>query len=409
MTSESIFVWIYLPGQTVPVVAGRLKIAPTPGGPVGEFVYGRSYLARQGAIAIDPVALPKNNSAPPFTALGGFPGALLDACPDRWGIKVIDRLAGKKEYPTGYLLLNDPGRAGCLAFSRSASEPPQELASREFPLAELLAAAAAVEADRPVAAELLRALHPGTGGARPKCNIVDSEAVWLAKFPSARDDPAVSIPRLEHATMQLARVCGIDAAETRLRVVDGQDVCLVRRFDRSVQAGAIGRRGFISARTVFYDDAAFAAVATGSYGRLARWMARFGGTSADRCQLYRRMVFNCAVRNADDHELNHGLVQGEDGDFRLSPAYDIVPALDQRAVHSHALLIGDSAAGTVANLLANCSAFGIGRDEALAIVGEIQVTIGNRWQEVFYEAGFGDEDLRRVEHVFRPLPSGQDE
>ncbi|MDP1613797.1 MAG: HipA domain-containing protein [Sulfuritalea sp.] len=408
MTSEALFVWVYLPGQATPVVAGRLVVERTAAGAVGRFVYGRSYLARPQAMALDPVALPLNNAAPPFTALGGFPGVVLDACPDRWGIKVIDRLAGKREFPAGYLLLNDPGRAGCLAFSLSASEPPQELASGEFPLAELLDAAAAVEADRPVAAELLCALHPGTGGARPKCNVVAADGVWIAKFPSILDAPVISIPRLEHATMHLARACGIAAAETRLEVVDGRDVCLVRRFDRAVIEGRIVRKGFISARSVFHADPAYAALGTGSYGRLARWLPRYGGSGADRQQLYRRMAFNCAVRNTDDHELNHGLVHGGGGDFALSPAYDIVPMLDGRAVQRHALLIGDSAAGTVANLASNHAAFGLGRDEALAIVAEIQCQVGDLWREVFYGAGFGDEELRRLEPVFRPLPRGDE-
>jgi len=405
MRSDALFVWIYLPEQATPVVAGRLSIDETPTGPLGRFVYGQSYLARPGAIPLDPVSLPLNNAAPPFTSLSGFPGVVLDACPDRWGIKVIDRLQGKKTYPAGYLLLNDPGRAGNLAFSRSAEAPPQELESREFPLDELLNAAEAVETDHPVDPELLRALHPGTGGARPKCNIVDDDAIWIAKFPSIKDDPAISVPRLEHATMRLGREwCGINAAETKLTRVDGKDVCLVRRFDRTIQGGKTFRKGFVSARTVFHADPAYAAVVTGSYGRFARWGQRFGGTADDRQQLFRRMVFNCAVRNSDDHELNHGLVHARNDEFRLSPAFDIVPVLDRHKIHRHALLIGDSAAGTVANLISNAQAFGIEREEALEMIGDIQSKIADHWREVFYEAGFGEEDLRRIEHVFQPVP-----
>lgn len=405
MSSEVLFVWIYLPEETSPVVAGRLNIRVTPSGAVGEFVYGQSYLARSDAVPLDPVSLPLNNSASPFTSLSGFPSVILDACPDRWGIAVIDRLLGKKSYPAGYLLMNDPGRAGNLAFSLAATEPPQELESREFPLAEMLGAAVAVETGQPVDAELLRALHPGTGGARPKCNIIDGDAVWIAKFPSVKDSPLVSNPRLEHATMQLAREwCGIECAETRLKVVDGKDVCLVRRFDRTIVADKIFRKGFISARTVFYADPAYAAMVTGSYGRFARWGQRFGCTADDRRQLFRRMVFNCAVRNSDDHELNHGLIHVKGGEFRLSQAFDMVPTLIPHEIHRHALLIGNSASGTVENLASNANAFGINRDEALAIITDIQTTIAGHWRETFYEAGFGEEELRRIEHVFRPIP-----
>lgn len=408
MISEPLFVWIFLPGQTRPVVAGRLAPSQTAAGKLGRFVYGKSYLGRSDAIPIDPVALPLTEGEILFTALSGFPGAILDSCPDRWGIKVIDRLMGKQAYPQGYLLINDPGRAGSLAFSRSATESPRELSSREFSLAELLAAAEALEAGRPLDPELLKALHPGTGGARPKCNVIDSTGAWIAKFPSADDAPGLSIPRLEHATLLLGKACGIDTVETRIQHIGGKDVCLVRRFDREIREGQMYRRSFLSARTLFYADTAYAAVATGSYARLSRWLPRYGGQAGERKKLFRRMVFNCAVRNDDDHELNHGLIHVQGDTFALAPAYDIVPNTRPRRVHHHALLIGDSGAGTVSNLLSTAEAFGLCRDEALALVAEIERKVRDQWQEVFYEAGFGDEDLRRVEHVFTAIPAASD-
>lgn len=404
MTSEVLFVWNALPGQWPPVVAGKLEIARTASGAVGTFVYGQSYLRQPRAIPLDPVSLPLSARATDFTTLHGFPGVIVDACPDRWGIKVIDRLLGKQNFPVGYLLLNDPGRAGSLAFSRSAAEPPVELASREFSLAELLDAAEAVETNREVALELLKALHPGTGGARPKCNLIDAEGVWIAKFASLADDPRVSIPRLEHAAMTLARACGIRAAETRCVRVAGRDVCLVRRFDRVLANGQVFRRGYVSARSVFYADPAFGAVGTGSYGRLATWMTRYGCAAAERSALFRRMVFNCAIRNSDDHDLNHGLVQAANGSFELAEAFDVLPVLASHRIHHHALLIGDSAAGTVENLVSNSAAFGLTRDEALAVVYEVQARVRQQWRDVCYTAGFGDEALRRLEAVFQPIP-----
>lgn len=406
--SSELFVWIYLPGRPEPVVAGRLEVAATAAKPIGYFTYGQSYLARPEAIPIDPVTLPLKKGERTIHDLGGYPGAILDACPDAWGIRVINRLKGKRPMPQGYLLLNDPGRAGCLAFAESSREPPQPLESREFALSALLAAADAVEKDAPVDPELLKALHPGTGGARPKCNIVEDDAVWIAKFPSA-DDSIISVPRLEHATMMLARRCGIDAAETRIRTVDGRDVCLVRRFDRHIEEGRVYRKGFLSARTIFHADPSYVSLGTGSYSRISRWMPKFGATAAARQELFRRLVFNVAVRNDDDHELNHGLVHVEKDVFTLAQAYDLAPSLVPRKVHHHALLIGASAAGTVANLVDSCEAFLLSRDEALEIVTDIERKVLDQWQEVFYEAGFGDEDLRRMHHVFRPIPRDEDE
>ena len=412
--SDSLYVWVYLPDASTPVVAGRLDVSATPAGNIGRFNYGQSYLSRSDAVPIDPVALPLAKGSKTFTSLNGFPGAMMDACPDAWGKRVIDRLQGKQANPVGYLLFNDPGRAGCLAFSQQPDQPPTVLESREFDLAELLSAAQAVEAERFVDPELLSALHPGSGGARPKCNIVEQGATWIAKFPSL-DDRYISVPRLEHATMTLAKSCGVDVAETQIRQIDGQDICLVRRFDRLPQKyaqqgtqGGAARRGFLSARTVFYDDPAYAAVATGSYQRLSRWMPRFGATRVEQQQLFLRMVFNAVVRNDDDHEQNHGLVHSRADQFSLAPAYDIVPNLLPRPVNYHALLIGGSGAGTVANLVAVAEDFALSRDEAREIVKSVESRVLNTWQNIFYEAGFGDEDIRKVEPIFRPLPLGDD-
>lgn len=153
---------------------------------------------------------------------------------------------------------------------------------------------------------------------------------------------------------------------------------------------------------MFYADPAFASVGTGSYGRLARWLQRYG--QAEREEVFRRMVFNVAVRNSDDHELNHGLVYVEHGSFNLSPAYDIVPLLTPHQIHHHALLIGNSSAGTIENILSGIEAFGLNRDEALGIIADIESKIKSCWQEVFYAAGFGDNELRYVEKIFQPIP-----
>jgi serine/threonine-protein kinase HipA len=409
MSSDVLFAWIYLPQTHEPVVAGRLDINRYSTGTVGQFTYGKSYLGRVDAIPLDPVTLPLGITTANFVTLNGLPGSILDSCPDKWGIKVIDRIEGAKEYPVGYLLMNDPGRAGALAFSTRAGEKPVELRSREFTLAELLDAAEGVEANRHVDPELLKALHPGTGGARPKCNIADDDGVWIAKFPSINDDGIVSIPRLEHATMRLGELCGIRTAMTRIENIGGKDVCFVKRFDRVVDNSSGKReeyrKAFLSARSVFYADPAFQSVGTGSYGRLARWMQqRYGCPSEQRHELYRRMVFNVAVRNSDDHELNHGLVHRAKENFELAPAFDIVPVLTPHKIHHHALLIGDSAAGTIENLLSNANAFGLVQDEAAAIIEDIESVIENNWRDVFYAAGFGDEDFRKIETIFSPIP-----
>jgi serine/threonine-protein kinase HipA len=40
-------------------------------------------------------------------------------------------------------------------------------------------------------------------------------------------------------------------------------------------------------------------------------------------EMFRRMVFNVVVRNQDDHTKNISFLMGDDGTWRLSPAYDM--------------------------------------------------------------------------------------
>lgn len=406
MSSDSLFVWVYLPGKSQPVVSGRLDISRTVAGALGKFIYGQSYLSRKDAIPLDPVTLPLGNSVHEFTSLNGFPGIVLDSCPDRWGIKVIDRLVGQLQYPTGYLLLNDPGRAGAIAFSLSATDIPKDLESREFTINDLMHAAEAVEKGLYVNPELLKALHPGTGGARPKCNVIDGDAIWIAKFPSIDDSSLISIPRLEFATMTLAEKCKIRVAKTKLEVIDGRDVCFVKRFDRALTSSGILRKSYLSARSIFFGSEGYQAVGTGSYGRIARQLQKYGCPVEERHELYRRMVFNVAIRNSDDHELNHGLIHLKHGEWRLSPAFDIVPSTVFHHVYQHALLIGESAAGTISNLLSNAEAFGHSRTQAMRVIDDVQSLIANNWLDTFYTAGFGDESIRNIERCFLPIPLG---
>lgn len=404
ISENALWIWIYLPLAAEPKLAGRLTIEDGGVGKKGVFVYGKSYLANPQAIPVDPVSLPLENKPFLFSTLGGYPGVVVDSCPDRWGIRIIDRLYGRGTFPISYLLRNDPGRSGALAFSSSQEVQPTELESRHFTLSALLAAAKSLENGQDVDHELLKALSPGTGGARPKCNIEDNGEIFIAKFPSLSDPEGISIPRLEHASMLLAKECGLNVADTRLVKVDDQDVLLVKRFDRSVAGENVYRKAFLSARSVFYADPAFHLSGQGSYYRLARWLPKYGEAFSQKLELFKRMVFNVAIRNSDDHELNHGLIREVDGTYQLSPAYDVLPVLNASLIQSHSLLIGDDAYGTISNILNNVEAFDLSREQALFIIGDIQNKIRHHYQECLWQAGLDDREISQVEHVFSPIP-----
>uniref|UniRef100_UPI000835B6CC type II toxin-antitoxin system HipA family toxin n=1 Tax=Azohydromonas lata TaxID=45677 RepID=UPI000835B6CC len=332
MTSEAAeaFVWVHLPGQAEPVVCGRFAHRGTPAGvAVGEFVYGRSYLARPDALAIDPVALPLR--VQPFTTsfLSGWFSVLLDGGPDAWGKRLIDRLHGLQD-TLGYLLHARGQPVGALSFSPSAEQPPGAPQTPGLDTLErLLDLHRAVEAGEPVAAQDHELLLQGTsaGGARPKTTVEHEGSLWLAKFPSALD-PADQppVPVLEAALLSVAASCGLRVPRHRVVHVGRAPVLLVERFDRQRLAdGRQGRMAYASARTLLWSRPEVQQYAyMGSYNNLAHRMREWERLPReDIRELYRRIAFNCLVGNTDDHDLNTGFLSSGDGFFALAPAFDL--------------------------------------------------------------------------------------
>ncbi|PCK05865.1 MAG: hypothetical protein COA42_17825 [Alteromonadaceae bacterium] len=70
-----------------------------------------------------------------------------------------------------------------------------------------------------------------------------------------------------------------------------------------------------------------------SYLELAQFLTDQGSnTKQDIAQLWRRIVFNIAVSNTDDHLRNHGFIYKNNG-WILSPAYDINPVASANGLH----------------------------------------------------------------------------
>ena len=168
MTSEAdydeAFVWIWLPGETAPVVAGRLARVPNEVGQQFVFNYGRSYLARKNAIPIYEPELPLQSGVLPLLNGLAMPNSIRDAAPDAWGRRVIiNRKFGQRgaALDTGelneiaYLLESGSDRVGALDFQRSPSTyTPRETATAS--LSDLLDAADSVERGVPLSAETRR-------------------------------------------------------------------------------------------------------------------------------------------------------------------------------------------------------------------------------------------------------------
>ena len=366
MTSEvpqrsDAFVWIWLPGETEPVVAGRI----TQDKDRYVFNYGASYLSRKDAIPIYQPELPlgRGRIEPPPGLL--MASSLRDGSPDAWGRRVIiNRLIGTKATKAAdlseltYLLQSGSDRIGALDFQTSATEYVPRLKTNA-PYEELLEAAARVEKGVPLTPALDLALNHGTsiGGARPKALIDDDDRKLIAKFSASAD--LYSVVKAEFIAMTLASACDLDVAPVSLISAAGKDVLLIKRFDRVKAAHGWHRRAMVSALTILGLDEMMARYA--SYADLAEVIRhRFTDPKNTLRELFGRICFNILSGNTDDHARNHAAFW--DGKMlSLTPAYDICPQGRTGSEATQAMLISeDTRSSTLASCLAAAPSFSAG-------------------------------------------------
>lgn len=387
------FVWVWLPGATDPVVAGRLRLVE---GGQHQFIYGRSYLARPDAISLYGPELPlRTGWQPPPDGLD-MAGCLWDASPDSWGQRVINvRLAGGRFGDAAdqveatrltYLLESGSDRIGALDFQASSDVyvPRAERAS----LDELHAAAQALERGElsPILGE---ALVNGTavGGARPKVLVHDDQTSWIAKL-SVSTDP-YPVVKAEAAAMELARRVGIDAPHTRVTRSLDRDVLLVERFDRPAEGG---RRMMVSALTLLgFGD--FLGARYSSYVEILDVLRRRGRDGDVGRKLFERIVFNIAVGNTDDHARNHAAFW-DGSELELTPAYDICPQLRSgtEARQAMDITVDGRRDSQFAICVGAAASYGLSAQDARDIVDSQVTVIRESWKDAADLVGLSADD-----------------
>ena len=413
MTSEALaecFVYITLPGQTEPVTAGRFALALGRRGTMeGRFVYGRSYLERSNAVALDPVELKLSPRTYLTAALDGVFGALRDASPDYWGRRVIQRHLRKAQPgELEYLLYSPDDRAGALGFGHNQIPPaPKRSFNQTLDLAHMQSIADAIVANEELPADVaneqvenLILIGTSMGGARPKAVVEDDDGLWIAKF-NRPDDPWNNA-RVEHAMLTLARACGLSTAESRLKSIAGRDVLLVKRFDREkTQAGYLRSR-MISALTLLRSDEAHESRGKWSYVVLAEEVRRVcADPEQNAAELFRRMCFNALISNIDDHPRNHALI-AKQADWKLSPAYDLTPAVPV-SINRRDLAMECGNAGRFANadnLLSQSARFLLDPGQATSIIDLMEEQVRGTWYTTACAAGVSERDCEAIARAF---------
>lgn len=402
MTSNSekeAFVWVWMPDETVPVVAGRLEIVND----TVVFNYGKSYLERlndsKPVMSIYKPELPLKAGALPLLDGLTMPSCIRDAAPDAWGRRVIiNKKLGRKGANTDtadlnevtYLLESGSDRIGALDFQRSPAEYVPR-AVNNVSMKELLESAERVEQGVPLTPELDQALLHGTsiGGARPKALIQDQGKKYVAKFSSNTD--LYGVVKAEFIAMRLASIAGLDVATVKLVKAANKDVLLIERFDRKPKNQDWSRKAMVSALTILGLDEMMARYA--SYEDLAEIVRRRFVEPKDTLkELFSRLVFNILCGNTDDHARNHAAFwNGKE--LSLTPAYDICPQGRTGNEASQAMRIsGKKNLSQLKLCLETARNFLLSEDDAQAIFEHVIEVIEKNWKLVCDEADLSEVD-----------------
>jgi serine/threonine-protein kinase HipA len=382
-----------------PVLAGELQLS----GAGGEFRYAESWLTLPWAYPLDPENLPLTPTRFRTTTRDKVFGVFLDATPDSWGERVLllQHTSRPGNVIEKLLRLSGAGVGGIqYSLSRTRPKVAKELPSIRL-LNDLEAAAQDVDGRDVVPEATLALIAPGSsmGGARPKVTIVDEEgSAWIAKFSRAND--TINNPVVEYATMSLMAKAGIEVPEIRAKSIGSHGDCfLIKRFDREQGPGI----HFISAHALFnverLRDYGDATKDPASYVALARILLKRSAKPKEDCeQLFRRMVFNIIIGNTDDHARNHAMLfDVVRGEWRLSPAYDVLPIVGSQGEQSLAVgLYGRRS--SVENALSVAREFGLKPSEASAIVHQV-IRVIEGYDAHFTKCGVSGSDMQILRRV----------
>lgn len=295
---------------------------------------------------------------------GGF-GVFDDSLPDGWGHLLLDRYMKSKQIDPAKLtilqrlaLIGSTGR-GALEYRPDFSESTAE----EIPDFDTLATETEKILNSDYVGESLDTLYNyggSSGGARPKVFVTIDGREWLVKFKASMDPATVGVIEYEYSL--LAKKCGISMPETRL--FEGKYFG-VERFDRT----PMGKIHTMSAAGLLNADYRIPCL---DYGDLLQLCHILTKNMEEVYALFRLMVFNVTIRNRDDHAKNFSF-QLINNDWKLSPAYDLLPGSGFNGFHT--TTVNNNGEPTTADIMAVAAKAGLTKQRTTEIIQEVETLV----------------------------------
>jgi serine/threonine-protein kinase HipA len=148
---------------------------------------------------------------------------------------------------------------------------------------------------------------------------------WLLKLDGVGADhdlgSSAFFGRIEYGYHLMARAAGIEMMECRLLEEGGRAHFMTRRFDRLDDGEKVHAQTLCALANLDFRQ-----IGAHDYAQLFLTAEQLGLGPKSRAEIFRRMVFNVAAANCDDHTKNFSFVLPRSGEWRLSPAYDVTHA-----------------------------------------------------------------------------------
>lgn len=346
---------------------------------------------------------------------GPLPGLFDDSLPDGWGLLLMDRYFRRQGVdPAALSSIDRLAFLGRRTMGALTYHPAHEMEHDRQPLDlyELGRNAEAVLAGdiAEVLPQLLRA-GGSPGGARPKVlvglredqiisgedDLPDGFEHWLVKFAAKTD--AASAGVIEYAYALMARKAGIDMPEVRLleirKGLSPRRYFAAKRFDRQP-----GNRRTHSHTFGNLIHAPFRIPGT-DYADLLKATRILTRNHRDVVESFRRMVFNIASHNRDDHAKNFAFLMSAEGEWSLSPAYDMTYSMGPGGEHTMTVQ-GEGMNPTREHCTALAQPFGIKPREAASIIDAVNAAITS-WSKLAEKAGMAKSVSKKIGTAMRPL------
>lgn len=407
-----IFVYAHWSGMESPKQVGVLSAARAGERKSYSFEYDKSWIYSKEQLILDPDIGWYEGPQYPYEK-ENF-GIFLDSMPDSWGRTLMKRRAAQKAreerkptpklFDVDFLLgVYDKSRLGGLRFKL---DPEGSFLddNEEFPtppwssVRDLQHAAFIVEESDDTTEmkkwlEILLAPGSSLGGARPKANILDNNGnLWIAKFPSKND--VIDKAAWEYLAYNLAISAGIEMAESKIEKVAGKyHTFFTKRFDRDGD----NRIHFTSAMTMTGNTEEQLRTNTASYLEIAEFIQFNGGyIESDLHQLWRRIIFNIAISNTDDHLRNHGFIISGKG-WKLSPAFDINPSIDKAGLSLNIDIDDNSLDLDLARSVGEY--FQLSVTQMDAVIDQVLTSV-SQWQKVARRIGIPQNEVELMHGAF---------